>query len=423
MSNPVVTQVKTANAEGFKPRPLGRIEKGLTILRNAGVPIPSGENSSVSATGLVKDLTRYGETEVTAIVRTLDRISVFNEIVRDQLSQSSAGDRYVKVAKDFDSIRTDSKRMLQQIEDGKLSISDRLQNSWMNITRGPISKRFDGIRNNVVAIHRSSEDEIARMRAIADGYVEARGGLGEARVSALDIRDRAKADLEARQAELQTVAAELKALQESGADLKTTAELELKRDDALQAVKETERLFQIAEDLYNNLSVAYNTGDVIMGRIAQTQDVHERVFSQSVTFFKTNESVLTALSASFTQLKSLHESTQGHKALKDGMNEALKDLATTGTTLMEEGLRQGYGSTISAESVKALVDSIVSFQERSYAIKEEMRAQASENEQAIQKITEDGRHKLAELLSNPQTGTTAKASRATALPPPEGNAA
>lgn len=416
-ARPVITKLKTSVAEGFKPRPLGRIDKGLAILRKAGVSIPDKEDSSISVTGLVRDLTPYGETEVTAIVRTLDQIAKFNEVVRTQLDQSTAGDRYVKIAKDFNSIRTDSKRMVDQIEDGKLSIGDRLSNSWMMVTRGPINKRFNNIRRNVSTIHRSSEDEIARMRAISDGYVEARGGLGEARILAVDVRDRAKEDLAAKQAALTEAQEKFKASQEAGNDLRATAELELERDNAMQAVRETERLYQISEDLYNNLSIAYNTGDVIMGRIQQAHDVHDRVFSQSVMFFKTNESVLTALSASFSQLRSLHETTQGHKVLKDGVNEALKDLATTGTALMEEGLRQGYGSTITAEAVKVLVDSIVSFQEKSYAIKDEMRTLAAENEQQIQQITEDGRARLAELLTNPPAGggTTTRQ----ALPAPD----
>lgn len=406
MSNPsaVTTKLKSTIESGFKPRPLGRIEKGLMVLKNAGVPVPNAEDSSISVTGMVRDLTRYGEPEVVAVVRTLDQISRFNEVVRNQLDQSSAGDRYVKIAKDFTSIRQDSKRMVDQIEDGKLTLGDRLANSWMIATRGPINKRFENIRRNVITIHRVSESEIARMRAISEGYVEARAGLGEARILAVDIRDRAQADLEAKKAVLSEAQARLKEAQDAGQDVRATAELELARDAALQDVNETGRLAQIAEDLFNNLSIAYNTGDVVMGRIQQAQEVHERVFNQSVMFFKTNESVLTALSASFTQLRSLHETTQGHKVLKDGVNDALKDLATTGTAIMEAGLREGYGPTITADSVKALVDSIVSFQERSFAIKDEMRVLAAQNEQEIQKITEDGRNRLVELLANENTG-------------------
>lgn len=396
------TTTKT-DTDRFVPRPMGRIENALSIVRSAGVPIPAKENSGVALSGLVKDLMPFGDAEVTAIVRTLNEIQTFNEIVRGQLDQASVGDRYVDIAKDFTSIREDSKRMLEQIEDGKLSLAERLQNSWMTWTRGSINKRFDRIRSNAVDIHRASEDTIARMRAILEGYGEARLGLQEARILADNIRKRARAALESAQTSLTQANEDLAKLNEAAADPTDIHQAELARDLAMRGAQEGERRFQIAEDLYNNLSIAYNAGDAIMVRVRQTSDVQERVWSQSVTFFGTNETVLTALSASFTQLKSLHESTQGHKAMKDGVNEALKDLSSTGTTIMEAGLREGYGPTVSAESVKALIDSIVSFQERSYAIKDEMRQLATENEQAIQEVTEKGRQRLAKLMTAPPT--------------------
>ena len=62
--------------------------------------------------------------------------------------------------------------------------------------------------------------------------------------------------------------------------------------------------------LSDNLTVGYNTSEVIMARLMQTTSAKERVYQQSVSFFSTNESVLTALSASFTGMHGLHESTQ-----------------------------------------------------------------------------------------------------------------
>ena len=46
-----------------------------------------------------------------------------------------------------------------------------------------------------------------------------------------------------------------------------------------------------------------------MARLQQTTNAKERVYQQSITFFSTNESVLTALKASFTGMFGLHEST------------------------------------------------------------------------------------------------------------------
>lgn len=401
MSQTLPTKTKTAATEGFQPRPLARIDKALSLIRQAGIPLPTGENSTVAISGLVKDLLPYGETEVTAIVRTLNQIQVFNEIVREHLDQTSVGERYIRIAKDFTSIRDDSKRMLAQIEDGKLSLGDRVGNQWMLITRGSIPKRFNRIREVAKDIQRAGEDTAHRLREILKGYAEARLGLQEARILADDLRKKTRAAWETAQAELTAANDELTRLRETGAEARLINEAELKRDEGVRDVRETERLFQISEDLYNNLSVSYEAGDAIMTRVAQTAEVQERVWSQSVVFFNTNETVLTALSASFTGIKSLHETTQGHEALKNGINEALGDLATTGTTVMEAGLRSGYGPTISAEAVKKVVDAIIDFQERSYAIKDEMRAQAAKNEQEMRVVMEDGRQRLTKLLTNP----------------------
>lgn len=396
------TAVATATPtqiDAFTPRPMGRVEKGMMILRNVGVPLPQAENSSVSAAALLKDLAVFGEADVVAVVRTLQSLQVFNEVVRTQLDHASVGERYVRIAKDFTSIREDSKRMLQQVEDGKLTLADRVQNSWMQIRRGSINSRFNRIRTNVIDVHRASEDILARLRAILEGYVEARGGLQEARLVADTLRSKAKTAWDEAKQALVAANADLKAKQEAGADARAITMAEIARDEALQATKQGERRWQIAEDLFNNLSTAYNTGDVIMGRISQAAEVQERVWQQSVSFFGTNENVLTALSASFTQLRSLHEITQGHKALKDGVKESIEDLASAGTTVMEAGLREGYGPTITAESVKKLIDSIVSFQERSFAIKDEMRALASANEAELTRVTSEGRERIAKLLS------------------------
>lgn len=401
MSQTLPTKTKTVSTEGFQPRPLGRIDKALSIVRNAGIPIPSGENSTVAVSGLVKDLLPFGETEVTAIVRTLNQIQVFNEIVRENLDQTSVGERYIRIAKDFDSIRDDSKRMLAQIEDGKLSLADRVGNHWMVITRGSIPKRFNRIRTVAQDIQRAGEGTVHRLRQIMTGYQEARLGLQEARILADDLRKKTRAAWDQAQAELVAANEELERLRAEGAEQGQINHAELRRDEGLRDVRESERVFQISEDLYNNLSISYEAGDAIMTRVAQTADVQERVWSQSVTFFATNETVLTALSASFTGLKSLHETTQGHEALKKGINEALGDLASTGTTVMEAGLRSGYGATISAEAVKKVVDAIIDFQERSYAIKDEMRKQATQNEQEVRAVMEDGRARLTKLLTNP----------------------
>jgi len=61
-----------------------------------------------------------------------------------------------------------------------------------------------------------------------------------------------------------------------------------------------------------------------MARLNQTTSAKERVYKQAITFFGTNESVLTALTASFSGLFGLHESTKTLEAMKDGVSKNLK---------------------------------------------------------------------------------------------------
>ncbi len=57
-----------------------------------------------------------------------------------------------------------------------------------------------------------------------------------------------------------------------------------------------------------------------MARLMQTTNAKERVYQQAVSFFSTNESVLTALSASFTGMFGLHESTETLNRMKEGVS-------------------------------------------------------------------------------------------------------
>ena len=120
------------------------------------------------------------------------------------------------------------------------------------------------------------------------------------------------------------------------------ARLELARDEKLRALQNEERRYQIAKDLSDNLTVGYNTSEVIMARLMQTTSAKERVYQQSVSFFSTNESVLTALSASFTGLHGLHESTQTLNTMKEGVSQSLETLSEIGGKVQEEALKAGY---------------------------------------------------------------------------------
>ena len=182
-----------------------------------------------------------------------------------------------------------------------------------------------------------------------------------------------------------------------GKDAVERARLEMARDEAVRALQNEEKRYQIAKDLSDNLTVSYNTSEVVMARLLQTTNAKERVYAQAVSFFSTNEVVLTALSASFTGMFGLHEGTQTIEAMKEGVSRSLEDLAEIGGKVQEAAVKAGYGPTIRADAVKKLVDSVVNWQTRSRELIEEMRKQSTANAEEIRTAVEQGKRNLARL--------------------------
>jgi len=177
------------------------------------------------------------------------------------------------------------------------------------------------------------------------------------------------------------------------------ARLELDRDEKLRDMQNEEKRYQVAKDLADNLTISYNTSEVVMARLMQTTNAKERVYQQSISFFSTNETVLTALSASFTGMFGLHESTETLNAMKEGMSKSLETLSEIGDQVQEAAVRAGYGPTVRADAVKKLVDSVVNFQEKSRTIINEMRVASTKNSEEIRDAVEDGKRRLAELAA------------------------
>ena len=135
----------------------------------------------------------------------------------------------------------------------------------------------------------------------------------------------------------------------AGTEPAERAKLELARDEQLRRTQDEDKRYQIAKDLSDNLTISYNTSEVIMARLMQTTSAKERVYAQAVSFFSTNDSVLTALKASFTGMFGLHESTKTLDAMKEGMSKSLDTLSEIGDKVQEAAVRSGYGPTIRAD--------------------------------------------------------------------------
>jgi hypothetical protein len=380
-------------------------DRAMSQLRDLGLVPEKGEEAPIVA--LLNRLTEIDEASVTAIARTLSQMSLFNQVVREQVSSMTLGDRYEDIADAFDSIREDAKSMVEQVEDGKIDTFERLSNIWMKATRGDIAHRFDKIKDTYLEVAGDSKEQIEREQTILEAYLDFRGALKQSEVLALGVLKKAETRWEDAKQELAT--ANQAVADYTGDDLAERARLELARDEKLRELQAHEDRYQVAKDLSDNLTVGYNTSELIMARLLQTTSAKERVYKQAIMFFGTNESVLTALTASFTGLFGLHESTETLEAMKEGVSKSLEDLADIGGKVQEAAVKAGYGPTIRADAVKKLVESVVNFQARSREIIEEMRELATTNSKEISESVEDGKQRLARLI---QEGNT--------LPPPTG---
>lgn len=374
--------------------PMKYLEKAMSGLHSLGL-VPEGKPEEAPVVALLNQITGLDEERVVAIARTLSQASLFNEVVREQVQAMEVGERYETIVEAFNSIRDDAKSMVKQIEDGRLDTFERLSNVWMKVTRGDIAQRFDKIKDTYLDVTRATRDQIGREQTILDAYQDFRGALKQSEVLALEVLKKAEGKVEAARAEVQSAMQALAAFQgEAGAE---RARLELARDEKVRSLQDTEKRYQVAKDLSDNLTVSYNTSEVVMARLLQTTNAKERVYSQAVSFFGTNEVVLTALSASYTGMFGLHESTQTVEAMKEGVSRSLEDLAEVGGKVQEAAVKAGYGPTIRADAVKKLVESVVAWQTRSREIIEEMRRQSTANAQEIRNAVEDAKRRMAHL--------------------------
>ena len=381
-----------------KMTPLAYLDRALATVTDLGIKTKPTDDEPIVA--LLDQIALIDHDKVAIIGRTLAEASTFNEIVRNEVAGMEIGNRYNKIVESFNSIRKDSKGLVDQLSDGRIDPWERATNVWMKVVRGDIADRFDGIRDTYLDVAKETRNQIRREAKILKAYRDYRGAYKQAQVLAMELLETA----DARLAEIKTVLKDAsdKVAAFQGKSPSERATLEMERDEKLRRMLDEDKRYQIAKDLADNLTIGYNTSEVIMSRLMQTTSAKERVFAQAVSFFSTNEAVLTALKASFTGMFGLHESTKTLEAMKKGVSDSLETLSEVGDAVTEEALKAGYGPTVRADAVIKLVDSVASFQERSREIIAEMRTLATRNSEEIREAVEAGKRRMARLAADIQ---------------------
>jgi hypothetical protein len=370
------------------------LDKAVKVLEQFNVSNKDDTNNQLIR--LLEDVKHLDEPRVLAIAKTISYMSSFNQLVRDNVEDINVGNRYLEISQGFDSIREDSKTLINQIADGKISFSEKMHNLWMKMRRGTPSKRFEEISKTYKAVARDTKDQLDREMKIMDGYVDFRFALKESQVMAREILQQEHEPLEAARKALAAAQEKVAAAKDDDAE---KARLELARDEAVNKFESEDRNYQLLKDITENLSVGYDVGDTLITKLKQTHDAKDRVYRRAVTFFTTNEHVFTILGTVYTSQHGLHEATQAHEAMKEGINKGLEDVAELGRELEHAAIKAGYGSTISPASVEKLVRAISDYQIDSLNMIADLRKESEESAAAIRRVVEEGKGKYQETIA------------------------
>jgi len=376
------------------------LDSAVDVLKKFGVD--GSTTAPQELISLLESVKHLDEAKVLAIADVIQHMSAFNALVRDNVESISIGNRYMDITQMFDSVRDDSKRLIAQLDDGKISGTEKMSNWWMKLRRGTPSDRFEKIVEVYGDVANDTKEALKHEEAIMEGYIDFRFALKEAEILARELLDAQVPILEAAKDALATSQQALDNY--TGTDEGGKSQLELKRDEARHRYEKEDETYQLLKDIAENLEVGYDVGETLITKLKQTHDVKERVYRRSVTFFTTNEHVFTILGTVYTSQHGLHEVTQATEAMKEGVNKGLEDIADLGRELERAALKAGYGSTIDPASVQKLVDAISGFQIESLEMIAELRKESDESAKAIRKSVEEGKKKYQETLARHARG-------------------
>jgi len=372
------------------------LERALTSLRTIGIHfIQPVQDAPVLV--LLDRVAQYDTTKVTSIATVLQQATSFNSMVREQIEGMDISTRFMDITQSFTSIREDAAAMAGWMDDGRLDAMEKIKLTWMNVRRGSIPSRFADIRENYLKVCKSANDQIARESVILESYMDFRMAMKAAEVEAQQVLAIAGEALQQRTLALNE--ANARVADAESAEPAARAALELGRDEAVRALQDEDKRYQIIKDIADDLKVGYNTAEMVFARINQVHVIKERQYQRMVSFFSTNEVVLTGLAVSFTANSGLAEATHTLNATTDGISQGLESLGSTGNQQLEAAVKASYGSTIKVDSVRALADATLSFQTDMKQMADTYRAESSNAARDIAEAVEEAKRKFAALLT------------------------
>ncbi|WP_442485393.1 cell surface protein [Aeoliella sp. SH292] len=402
MAQQTATQTKSKSESKGRVKTSKYMDRALEVLEKFGVA--TGKDVQNELIRLLEEVRHVDEPRALAIANTIKHMSDFNQLVRDNVENINVGNRYLDISQMFDSIREDSKRLIGQLDDGKIGFGEKMSNVWMNLRRGTPHARFEKIVDVYQDVCKDTKDQLEREQEIMDGYIDFRFALKEAEILSRELLEQQLPNLEKAK---QTLADAQQAVSDyTGDDESQKSRLELQRDEAHDAWKREDRVYQLCKDIAENLAIGYDVGETLITKLRQTHEVKDQVYRRAVTFFTTNEHVFTILGTVYTSQQGLHEATQSTEALKEGVNKSLEDVADLGRELERAALKAGYGSTISPQSLEKLVKAISDYQVESLHMIAELRKESEDNAREIRRVVEEGKARYQSTLAKFALGQT-----------------
>lgn len=372
------------------------LEKALSNLRSIGINFlqPTQQAPVLALLDRVAD---YDNTRITSIATVLQQSTAFNTMVREQIEGMDISTRFMDITDSFTSVREDAADMAGWMDDGRLDTVERLKLAWMNVRRGSIPSRFNDIREHYLQVCKSANDQISRENVILESYMDFRLAMKTAEVDAQEVLALAGKVLAERTQQLDAANSAVTAAE--GQEPARRAALELSRDEAVRALQNEDKRYQIIKDIADDLRVGYNTAEMVFARISQVHVIKERQYQRMVSFFSTNEVVLTSLAVSFTANSGMAEATQTLNATTEGISKGLEALGEIGNQQLGAAVKASYGSTLRVDAVRSLAQAMLTFQNDMKGLTDTYRAESTNAAREIAACVEDAKRSFADLLA------------------------
>ena len=161
------------------------MDRALDVLEKFGVA--TGEDVQNELIRLLEEVRHVDEAKALAIANTIKHMSAFNQLVRENVENINVGNRYLDISQMFDTIREDSKRLIAQLDDGKIGLGEKMSNVWMKIRRGTPHARFEKIVEVYQDVCKDTKNQLEREQIIMDGYIDFRFALKESEILAREL--------------------------------------------------------------------------------------------------------------------------------------------------------------------------------------------------------------------------------------------